>query len=283
MPAEIKELKKSKSERIVVRKPELDYSKVPKVFFQDSQTLSSLVAALSVIFPEGERLFIRSVRAFADQVSDEQLKTEIKAFIGQEASHGTLHERFNKRLIELGYDLEAFEEQYVNFCYGFVEKELTAIFGMELALSVTTALEHYTATLAKTVFDQPDLFDRTNPEVYKLLHWHASEEIEHKLVTWDLLKVVNEGYGLRMAGFALGTAFLFGAMVYGTAFLLLKEKNFNWVGGLLDYLKVFNGWDSFGVRSARAVLDYLRPSFDPREVDDLAVARAKLKEIGMAS
>mgnify|MGYP003452248881 FL=1 len=50
-----------------------------------------LFDSMSVLFPDGERFFIDSVRQFRDQISDPLLKEQIRGFIGQEGHHSREH------------------------------------------------------------------------------------------------------------------------------------------------------------------------------------------------
>src|SRR5437588_10819226 len=77
---------------------------LPQHFAADGDLiLSHLAASLSAVFPDGEDFFVRSVRRFRDAVTDEALRRQVKAFIGQEAMHGREHRGFNERLQGLGY------------------------------------------------------------------------------------------------------------------------------------------------------------------------------------
>ena len=59
----------------------------PKYFFDNNPFKTHFMNALSILFPEGERFFIRSVLAYRDQISDPKLLQEIKEFCAQEAQH----------------------------------------------------------------------------------------------------------------------------------------------------------------------------------------------------
>ena len=55
------------------------------------------------MFPEGEDFFVRAVRKHFYQVTDPELITQVRGFIGQEVTHGREHRELNKRLQEMGY------------------------------------------------------------------------------------------------------------------------------------------------------------------------------------
>ncbi|MCV7061779.1 metal-dependent hydrolase, partial [Mycolicibacterium vaccae] len=74
-------------------------------FVDGDIVMSHLTALLSAIFPPGEEGFIRSVRRFADHVSDPVLKKRVAGFIGQESVHGKEHRRLNEQLVAMGYPL----------------------------------------------------------------------------------------------------------------------------------------------------------------------------------
>src|SRR3954452_19489049 len=65
--------------------------------------LSHVVAILSAMLPEGEDFFVRSVRHYADRITDPVLKEQVKGFTGQETMHGREHRALNERLQEMGY------------------------------------------------------------------------------------------------------------------------------------------------------------------------------------
>src|SRR5947199_6702366 len=95
---------------IPTRRVALDFATVPKHFAAGGDLMQShLAAALSAVFPDGERYFVRSVRNFRDQIDDPELKRRVAGFIGQEAMHGTEHRLFNQRLDAVGYPTKRFE------------------------------------------------------------------------------------------------------------------------------------------------------------------------------
>ena len=69
-----------------------------KHYVDGDLVMSHVVAVLSATFPPGEDFFVRSVRHFSDQVSDPELKQQVRGFIGQEVTHGREHRELNKRL-----------------------------------------------------------------------------------------------------------------------------------------------------------------------------------------
>ena len=92
------------AKQITVRKPNFQYDKtIPKHWTADSALFTHLSNSFFMLFPEGERFFVRSVKAFADQVEEAGLKEEVKAFIGQEIQHGLEHEKHFDLLRNQGY------------------------------------------------------------------------------------------------------------------------------------------------------------------------------------
>ena len=170
-------------------------AEVPRHFAIDGDLiLSHLAASLSAVFPDGEDFFVRSVRAFRDQVTDPELKRQMAGFIGQEALHGREHRACNDRLDQLGYPTKRFER---------ITRRALAI-GERVAspkanLATTAAIEHFTATLAELVLtseETRDLFG--HPEVKNLFLWHALEESEHKAVAFDVYKAVGGKERMRV-------------------------------------------------------------------------------------
>lgn len=57
----------------------------------------------------------------------------------------------------------------------------------------------------------------------QMLLWHASEEIEHKAVAFDVLKMVDDSYWLRMRGLIHATITLSLYSIIGFILFMLQE------------------------------------------------------------
>lgn len=91
------------SKTIPVRAPRFELSDVPRDWLAGDPVASDLVDALSLIFPEGERFFIRSVLHFESAYeSDPELRAAVKGFVGQEGRHGHEHDRMNRAIAGRG-------------------------------------------------------------------------------------------------------------------------------------------------------------------------------------
>src|ERR1700754_4374035 len=86
-------------EPIKVRRMDFEFgSDIPELWAVGNPMLTALMAGLSASFPPGERYFIESVKHYADQVTNPDLKERIRGFIGQEANHTKEHLAFNEFL-----------------------------------------------------------------------------------------------------------------------------------------------------------------------------------------
>lgn len=267
-----------RSEKIEVRKPQWTFSelvgKKPR-----SEFGRMLFSAMSLVFPEGERFFIRSVKHFAGQIKDEHLTQDVKNFIGQEAQHGKLHETFNKAVVGHNYDIEPFLAWYKKTMFDFVEEQANAILGPKVALSVTAAAEHFTATWAahglSSGYLEEHIQDRT---LLDFMQWHAAEEIEHKHVAFDVLQEVDDSYALRVAGMLFCATLL--PFVITAAFISLATQARN-----VDIFAFFRD----GITEGRnggimssflpAIVEYFKPGFHPSDHDDYAMAERVVKGI----
>jgi hypothetical protein len=143
--------------------------------------------ALSLTFPEGERLFIDAVRKFRGQVQG-KLADDVRAFIAQEAIHSREHANLNAHLDRSHYPVERIEGS-VRRRLGFLRR-----LGPMRMLGVTIALEHFTAMLADLFDSDPQLWAGTPEEILRLWRWHAMEEIEHKAVAFDVFQEVSKNW-----------------------------------------------------------------------------------------
>src|SRR5688572_45713 len=77
---------------------DFDPQAVPRDWVREDPFLSTFLAALSLLFPEGERFFVDSVKRYQGRIDDPELQRAIAGFIGQEAMHGKGHRAFNALL-----------------------------------------------------------------------------------------------------------------------------------------------------------------------------------------
>ncbi|EPG73196.1 putative metal-dependent hydrolase [Leptospira fainei serovar Hurstbridge str. BUT 6] len=247
-------------------------------YVADNSYLTHNVNAYHILFPEGERFFIKSVKAFADQVKDPGLQNRVKAFIGQEVQHGKEHEKALEILEAQGRPVKAMLKFYIKTAFGILLPVLEFFFGKKLKLSVTAGLEHYTASMGEVVL-RNRLYDYAEGEMRNLLLWHACEEIEHKSVAYDVLQTVSKSYTLRIFGFLIASAIFWGYSIFLQHWFLLADKKV----GFRKYFKDLNGARPQGrvlypALAAMALL-YFKPSFHPDQTGGYELANAALATI----
>ncbi|MEZ0367239.1 metal-dependent hydrolase [Mycobacterium sp. pUA109] len=239
-----------------------------KYFVDGDMAFSHFIAGLSAIFPPGEESFIRSVRRFADQITDPALKKRVAGFIGQEATHGQEHRRLNERLTELGYpvawlDSPKTEQRRLRF-----EKRLPA----RAHLAMTATAEHYTAVLAERTLSNEylqSLGQRT--EARHLLNWHAFEELEHKSVAFDVYRSVGGSERLRILVMAAALTFTVPLLVLFLIVSVARDPiaRRHPIRVVREAHALFTGPVFKGAMPELA--KYLRPGFHPDDIDTTAL------------
>jgi predicted metal-dependent hydrolase len=260
---------------IHVRRMDFPFDRsIPKHWFAGSAVGTHLVNAINLLFPAGERFFVRSVHHFVDRIDDEALLREVKAFAGQEGQHAREHERYFELLEAQGYRIRGFLRRYQDFCYVKMEK----MFSPELRLAATAACEHFTAIMAENALGD-HLLDGAHPTMQALLKWHACEEIEHKAVAFDVLQRVNPSYRLRMTGMALATVTLGAFWIIALRMFLrqdglTKQEVRRQMRGLHREDPILKNVFWRGIR------EYARRDFHPWDNDNSKLAKDYLASIG---
>ena len=182
-----------------VRRMNFDFDQVPEYWMDGSAGLTHFMTGLSALFPDGEKLFIDAVRAvrYHPTIKDNaELQKEISAFIGQEAMHTQEHVNFNASAQKYGHDVRSLEQitgRYIQFALKNFSK-IVKPFGMTremVDLTATTALEHFTATIASELLRNKHIQDLMTDETMSYMwFWHAVEENEHKAVAYDVYESV---------------------------------------------------------------------------------------------
>jgi uncharacterized protein len=228
--------------------------------------------ALSLTFPDGERLFIDAVRHYRDRV-DGKLAEDVKGFIAQEAIHSREHHHLNQLIDREHYpvaQIEAAVKERVTFARSR---------GPMRMLISTIALEHFTAMMADAHARHVDLFDNADHGIERMWRWHAMEETEHKAVAYDVFTEVTkhwsppQRYLRRTLAMAIITL-LFTRNIIHYASLLLTADGFSYK----DARKAVRHfvWKKPGIfsRGWKTYFAWYRPGFHPWDEDNRALVAA---------
>jgi len=248
---------------------------VPRHWLGGSALATHLANGVNLLFPAGERFFVRSVRHYLKQIeNDPALVEAVRGFAGQEGHHARAHEEVFELLERQGYEIRGFLRAYEALAFGVIEKAAPPA----LRLATTAACEHFTAVMAesflKEMSDQPNV----DAAMRKLLSWHACEEIEHRAVAFEVFQRVDGRYAMRIAGLAMATTLLAGFWIAGTRHLLAQEK-----AGVLRTIRregaAIKERQPFSRRVfGRGIREYVARDFHPShrtDLDDLAAAFLK--------
>jgi len=229
--------------------------------------------AMSLTFPDGERMFIDAVKAYKDKVSG-KLAQDVKDFIRQEAIHSREHHLLNNRIDRTKYPVDAIEakiREKVKFAYDG---------GAFRMLIATICLEHFTAMMADLMMDLDtdygELFSKTDPALERLWRWHAMEETEHKAVAYDVFLEVTKHWSplkryLRRT-IAMGIiTYLFSHRIVHYAALLLTADGYTYKNAKKAVERYV--WKTPGIfsRNKKTYFAWYRPGFHPWDEDNRAL------------
>lgn len=191
--------------------------------------------------------------------------------------HTQEHVGFNASAQKFGHDVDRLDQitdrviQRTRKVFAFIGKPIGITQEM-VDLTATTALEHFTATIASQLLTNQHIQELMTDETMKTMWlWHAIEENEHKAVAYDVFEGV---FGKGLKAYALRTGSLVGAMVtlffvqsYFVLRLLQDDKQLN-----LESLKdiyTYGYSPSKGVITGmwKEMLAYFRPGFHPNDLD----------------
>lgn len=237
--------------------------------------MSHVVAVLSAMFPEGEDFFVRSVRRFADKVTDPELKAQVAGFIGQEVTHGREHRALNERLQQMGYPTRRVD-RWTRIGLRSGERQLPPL----TCLAITAALEHYTAALAETLLTDvraQRLLGET--EVREMLLWHAVEESEHKAVAFDVYRAAGGSERRRIAVMrAISLCFILGVLGHTLLSLLADRATYNPVR-LLRSIAALRHSPFLTREVLHRIRAYNRPGFHPSDNDNAELVERWITEL----
>lgn len=227
---------------------------------------TSMIDAMSIFLPEGERFFIRSLKHYSGKLKNAELSKEINGYAVQEAFHTREHEEYNRAVGSLGYDVAEMERP-VGQALGLLKNPL-------YRLAATCAIEHLTASFSSALLRRPHLLDGAHFAYRRLWMWHALEELEHKAVAIDVLHAATSD----ISGFKRYWLRVWAMNAVLVPFILIFLRNVR-IYVRADGVKPGVGfwarffWANFGKpgllrHTAAPLLRYYMPWFDPRNSDD---------------
>lgn len=277
-----------------VRRMNFDFNDVPEYWMNGSAGLTHFMTALSALFPAGEKFFIDSVRAVRYHPSikdDEALQKEISAFIGQEAMHTQEHVNFNASAQKFGHDVETLEK-FTDTAIQTAIKTFVKIvkpFGMTkdmVDLTATTALEHFTATIASQLLVNKHIQELMTDETMSTMwYWHAIEENEHKAVAFDVYEgVFGKGvkaYALRTSSLVFAMTLIFLIQSSFVLRLLKQDKKLNLGELSVIYKYAYSPSKGIITGMAKEMLAYFKPGFHPNDLDTVGLLKTWKAKLGL--
>jgi predicted metal-dependent hydrolase len=217
--------------------------------------------AFSLTFPEAERLFMDAVREYRPQLTGRLLE-DARAFISQEAVHSREHRLINGLLDRHRYPVDAIEAGIRERMVRVRER------GPMAMLSVTIALEHFTAMIADLLLAEGGLLAGAPPDVARLWQWHALEESEHRSVAFDVWTEATRDLTPRQRQTARNrvmrsvTALFVGVLTRSAARLLAADGMSPWTARARVLWFLF-GWPGPFRRIWGHYADWFRVDFHP--------------------
>lgn len=259
---------------ILPRKPAFNFKgDIPRYWFFESALGTHVVNGLNLLFPEGERYFIRSVAKFSDQIKKPELRAKVKAFSAQEIKHGNEHERYFEALKRQGFSVDGFLKWYTRIVFDGLER----IYPAKLNLAMTAAFEHYTATFAERCLRDRYFHDHAHSAVAELFIWHGIEEIEHKSVAYDVLQEIAPSYALRLAGLLIASLqmlVLWNAAAYS---FVRQDKNASAGRLIRETIEAVRGRRLFNGDFVRAFAQFASPRFHPSQLRNEGLAKQAMR------
>lgn len=274
------------STRLTVRKPVIDFSDSPKYWVIDDPQSTHALNLLHFGIPAGERYFIDSVKLAMPYVTDQQLLSDARSFIGQEAVHARIHERaadhlglFENRVIRARVEnMDRTRERLYQRIDAMPEPfRKQAVLAW---LSTTLLGEHFTALLADMVFDEEKVDEsQIDPAMASLLKWHAAEELEHRTLPYDLYQHVGGSYVVRAAPALPAFVLLPIGLIAITSFGMLADPEVRRPFSVRSYLRAAKSRRLPWIGDVLGKLaPYLRVDFHPLHLGEDARAEAWLDE-----
>lgn len=248
-----------------VRKPDFKFSKdTPAHWLGGSAFKTHLCNSFTLLFPAGEKFFIRSIQKVMPQIQDERLKAEAKLFIRQEAQHYLEHEKFFQILRAQGYEID----NILKVVEGIIENLSMKHLSPETSMALTAGCEHITSLLSEIALTD-NFFKDAPDDMRALFEWHSGEELEHRSVAFDVLMATDSSYTKRAAGLIGAYVFFSAFTAYITCSLMWQDKTLLKTSSVKDAMASFFFENKLFPKALAIFVRYLLPDFHPSRYGEL--------------
>lgn len=253
---------------MIVRRMRFPYTEDLKSVWNPARPeFSHIVNGGSLAMPFLEPYLIETMKRARERISDPLLQKDVDLYIAQESTHFRQHQQFNKRLAELGYKSISKLELNLKTDFELFARTRSLTFNIAYA----EGFEAMGLTVGNMLVEDRDyLFRHSDSAVTSLILWHFAEEIEHKNVTYDVFKALDGRYFWRIYGLLYATTHLFFRTWQAYRAMLIEDGRWYKVKSRLDLYRLLG---RMFTRLAPKLLRILKPSYNPREVEDPAWVR----------
>ena len=153
-------------------------------------------------------------------------------------------------------------------------------------LTATTALEHFTATIASQLLTNKHIQElMTDPTMSYMWYWHAVEENEHKAVAFDVYESIFgkgvKAYALRSSALVMAMTLIF--LVQSSFVIrLLKDDgklNLKELGTIYKY--AYSPSKGIIAGMTKEMLAYFKPNFHPNDLDTVSLLETWKAKLGL--
>jgi predicted metal-dependent hydrolase len=198
-----------------------------------------VINVLHLLLPAGEKWFCDVFRQALPLVTDDNLRDDVKGFIGQEAIHARAHSQVLDHLKAQGLETTRYTngiEWMFNWLLGDHGLGLEKGHGprwlrrqwLVFRLAMVAAIEHFTCILGYWVIHDAGALDAAgaDPTMLDLLRWHGAEEVEHRAVAFDLYQNLSRmpvRFPRRLAALAVVQPVIAFLWIVGTRYLIAHD------------------------------------------------------------
>ena len=213
------------------RRVGFEWETTPLQWIPGEPVTSHIIDVLHLLLPAGERWFVHVYKQVLPLIDDEQLRSDVKGFMGQEAVHARAHAAVLDHLRANGLNPDPYVRRIEWMFSKLLGDESMRLIPRKRWLlervAIIAAIEHFTAVLGAWILDSPalDAAD-ADPTMLDLLRWHGAEEVEHRSVAFDVFRAVHDNWFSRIRTMVVSAAMMAYLWRRGMRFLCAADPTY---------------------------------------------------------